>query len=218
MRPSKYLKQLRHKANERHLKKLRTLADEASRLAWPESDQKISYVAIECLNTWANFSRAYFLSCTLLPWREKGSRITCNISIRTFNDAIDAAMRKCKRRVWDREVQKRGNWGRRDEPTWHDRNILIKSCEEIGCSNQTEILNAFSIQPKVFDHLPTFRNFYAHRNDDTAMKAKRVARSYSIPTPGHPSKILLTPAYGRPQILILDWIDDIHTIVELLCE
>lgn len=214
MRPSKYLKRLRYKTNERHLRKLRALADEASRLSWPESDWAISYVTIGCLNAWANFVRAYFLSCTLSPWREKGARITLsNISIRTFDDALDAAMRKCK--PW---IRKRGNWDRRDEPAWHEPNTLIESCKEIGCSNQTEILNALSLSPQVFKHLPTFRNFYAHRNDHTVMKAKNIARHYSMPIQGHPSEILLTPAYGRPQILILDWIDDIHTIVELLCE
>lgn len=50
------------------------------------------------------------------------------------------------------------------------------------------------------------------------MKAKQIAHSYSIPLRRHPTEILLTPAYDRPQILILDWIDDIEAIVELLCE
>ncbi len=216
MRPSKYLKRLRRKTSVRHLSKLRTLADGASQLALPESDRVISYVTIACLNTWANFARTYFLSCTLAPWREQGLQIQCNTAIRTFDDAIDAAMKRCKPLMW--KQRQHGNWTRRDEPVWHVPKNLIDSCDEIGCSNYTAIQNAFSIQTKVFDHLSTFRNFYAHRNDETAIKTQKIAGEYTIPFPAHPSEILLSHAYGRPQILILDWIDDLDTIVQYLCE
>ena len=92
------------------------------------------------------------------------------------------------------------------------------SCREIGCSNFIDIQAAFSIQSKVFEHLPTFRNFYAHRNDYTALKAKNIARYYTISEHNHPSNIIFSYAYGRPQILILDWIDDLKTVVEFLCK
>ena len=212
MRPSIYLYRLRYHATRR-LYKLRILAASACILPFEEADSTISYTTIGCLNIWDNFSRAYFLSCSMSPWRENGSQVTIsNPSIRNFNDAIEASIRTCKNWVW-----KRGNWNRRDEPPWHDPQTLIRSCSEIGCSNYIEIQNAFSIPTKVFQHLPTYRNFYAHRNDDTAQKAKEIARQYSIPVRGHPSQILCTPAYGRPQVLLLDWIDDIRFVLELLC-
>ena len=50
------------------------------------------------------------------------------------------------------------------------------------------------------------------------MKAKQIASDYSISLRLHPTEILLAPAYNRPQVLILDWIDDIAAVVELLCE
>jgi hypothetical protein len=62
------------------------------------------------------------------------------------------------------------------------------------------------------------RNFYAHRNDQTARAAKEIARHYTIAGLDHPTQILSTPAYGRPQVLILDWIDELTIIVEFLCE
>jgi hypothetical protein len=135
-----------------------------------------------------------------------------NQNIHSFNDAIDAAMRRCKYNLW-----KKGGWGRRDEPPWHKPDTLIKSCDEIGCSNQVEIVNAFSVPTNVFDHLSKFRNYFAHRNDYTVTLIKNIAHRYSIPVHQHPSEILCNPAYGRPQILILDWIDDINLTVELLC-
>ena len=218
MRPSKYLKRLHHKTNAHHLSKMRTLADRARQLHLPESDRILTYVTIECLNVWANFARAYFLSCTLSPWRERGLRIHLNNpAIRTFDDAINAAVKRCKFTMWKRARPKKC-WARRDEPAWHLPKTVIDSCDEIGCSNYTEILNAFSAETKVFAHLPAFRNFYAHRNEHTAIATQKIAEGYSIPIPGHPSEILLTPAYRRPQTLILDWIDDIDIVVKLLCE
>ena len=214
MRPSKYLSHLRRKTNDRHLKKLKILAHEVTGLPWPQSDRLVSFVTIQCRNAWENFARAYFLSCTLSPWKEKGSQITLsNSAIQTFDDAIDAAVRTCKPRTSHQR-----NRRRRDEPAWHVPVTLIKSCDEIGCSNHTEIRDTLLSQAIVFNHLSTFRNFYAHRNEETAMKAKQIAPDYSISLRRHPTEILLSPAYDRPQVLILDWIDDIEAVVELLCE
>ena len=213
MKPSKYLNKIRNKTLN-YLYKLHNMADKASRLSRPESEKTISFVTIECLNLWANFSRAYFLSCALSPIRENGLQITLsNPNVQTFDDAIYAALRKCK--PWILSMR---NWGRRDEPAWHDPKVLIKSCTGIGCSNLIEIQAAFSISTKVFEHLSTFRNFYAHRNYYTAQKAKNIARYYTILVHNHPSNILFSYAYGRPQILILDWIDDMKIVLELLCK
>lgn len=211
MRPSKYLRNL-HIGISRRLSQWRTLVHtETTRFSWPESDRVLSYVTLRCLNTWANFCRAYFLSCVLLPWRENGSQITVgDLTIRTFDDAISATMRRL--RPWMR------TWSRRNEPPWHVPNTLIKSCEEIRCSNYQDILRAFSTQFRVFEHLPEFRNFYAHRNQGTVMRVKEIAaRQYSMQVNGHPTEILLRRPHNRPQSLLLDWIDEIDITVELLC-
>ena len=213
MLPTKYLKKLCQKT-ARKLFKFRVLAEHSISLKWPEVDRNISYITLEFLNTWTNFSRTYFLSCSLSPERENGTQIIIsNPGIRNFSDAISASMRRCKYRRWAR-----GGWGRRDEPPWFKPDTLIKSCDEIGCSNYPDILNAFSVPTNVFEHLPKFRNFFAHRNDHTVKIAKNIAHQYSINASLQPSVILCTPAYGRPQILLLDWIDDINTVVKLLCK
>lgn len=157
---------------------------------------------------------AYFLSYILSPYRESGTRVTCDPLINSLPSALDAAMRRCKPYILRRGT----GYGRRDEPSWHRPDIMWHCCDEISASNTLDVRSAFSITPGTFDHLTTFRNFYAHRNPHTARQAINIARLYSIPTNLHPSQILLTPAYGRPQPLILDWLDDITTVVELLCE
>ena len=213
MRPSKYLKKL-HNKTVSHFYKIRILAEKSSCQDWPESDHGISYTTIESLNLWANFCRSYFLSCSLLPLRGDGSQIhLSNASIHNYDDAISVAMRRCKYNIW-----RRGRWDRRDEPPWHQPATLIKCCQEIGCSHYSDILVAFSVPTKVFDHLPKFRNFFAHRNDQTTLTVKNLALYYSISDRLHPSETLCSRAYGRPQILILDWIDDINNTIGLLCK
>ena len=201
---------------KRHLNRFRDLAQNALTLTRPDSDRIASYVCIECLSSWHNFCRSYFLSCILRPKTLSGYTISVNSHVRTFSDAISISMMTCKRNLWER-----GSWNRRDEPLWRDPKIFVKNCEAIGCSNIEKIRSAFSIPNKVLDHLLAFRNYYSHRNDETIKKVRDLAFYYSISIPfkpSHPTDILLLPAYDRPQALLLDWLDDIEIYVDLLCE
>jgi hypothetical protein len=87
------------------------------------------------------------------------------------------------------------------------------------CSHYAEVEAALGISTRVFEDLPTFRNFYAHRNEDSARKAVELARRYYLITGfRHPTQVLAQPAYRRPQALILDWLDDLAVIFDFLCE
>ena len=201
---------------KRHLSRFRGLAKNALVLPRPDSDRIFSYICIECLSSWHNFCRSYFLSCILRPKTISGQTILVNPNVCTFSDAIDISMMTCKRGLWER-----GSWGRRDEPIWRDPKIFVKNCEAIGCSNIEKIRSTFSIPTKVLDHLSVFRNYYCHRNDDTIKKVRDLAFYYSISIPfkpSHPTDILLLPAYNRPQALLLDWLDDIENYVDALCD
>jgi hypothetical protein len=219
MRPSRRFAIL-HKSASARIHRLRRLAEMACIRPsdqFANANREISWVAIELHNTVSNFARAFFLSCTLNPITESGTRITCTHTVSSFIDAIDLAMKACRFSMWSR-ASGRKNWQRRDEPPWHQPATLIDSSWEIGCSNYASIIAAFALPTMVFDHLPKFRNFYAHRNDSTSANAQSLALQYSISPNQHPSRILCAPAYGRPQALILDWIDDTLNVIELLCE
>lgn len=78
---------------------------------------------------------------------------------------------------------------------------------------------ALSVSTRVFDDLPKFRNFYAHRNEESAKKAVDLARHYYvIGGAKSPTEALATPALKRTQPLILDWLDDMGVVMQLLCE
>jgi len=180
------------------------------------TNREVSYVAIELHTAIANFARTYFLSCTMKPITESGIRVTCAAHVHGFADAIDSAMKACKHRIWAKAGEQ-NIWDRREEPAWYQAETLIKSSLEIGCSHHQNIIAAFALPTTVFDDLTKFRNFCAHRNDSTSAIAQDLALHYSIPPNQHPIKILCTPGYGRPQSVILDWVDDTLNVIDLLC-
>ncbi len=208
-----------HKSVSKRLSRLRLIASQAClrpQNEFSETNREISFVTIELHTTIANFTRSYFLSCILNPKSKSGTRITCNPGIVSYTDAIDASMKACKNSVWRKSPGI--NWSRRDEPPWHQSNTLISSCHEISCSYQANILTAFAVPTTVFNGLTIFRNFYAHRNENTVNLVRNLAISYGISAAGHPTQILCSAAYGRPQSMILDWIDDTDIITDLLCQ
>lgn len=211
-----------HEAVSKRLNRLRLIADRAClrpQKEFAESNREMSFVIIELHSTIANFTRSYFLSCTIKPKSRSGTKITCNPVIRSFAHAIDASMKACRNSVWRKSPGYA--WSRRDEPSWHQPSTLIGSSQEINCSYQTNILAAFSVPTRVFNDLTSFRNFYAHRNESTVNLARNLLIHYGITTTItvlHPTKILCTPAYGRPQSIILDWIDETQIVTDLLCQ
>lgn len=216
MRPAQHFRKLQEVAVSR-LTRLRRVADE-SLAAYPATEAKwgVAFATIEVVNTWAEFTRSYFLSCILRPLRVGGGVVTAPLfGGATANDAIGVVMGRHRPYT---KAPASGIWPRRDEPRWHDPHILLTSCADIGCSNLAEIQAALSIPTRAFIDLPVFRNFFAHRNQATASAARNLAAYYGIPGLQHPTDILRRVPIGRPEPLLVDWIDDIAIITEFLCE
>jgi hypothetical protein len=214
MKPVRDFGELRRRGT-RQLYKIRGIA------AWSvmspysrEHDRNLAWVTIESLNLWSEFCRAYFLSCLRSAQLESGVQVVCKRNTGySFEQAIGSILHSLNRRV-----PPAGKLTRRDEPTWHEPQSLITGCTNMDTSNLSQVQAALSIGSPVFTHLPTCRNFFAHRNDDTAMKVLTLGQSsYSMFSTHHPSEVLTRPAYGRPQSLILDFIDDLWATMELLC-
>jgi hypothetical protein len=203
-----------HKVARRRLMALRLLVESVGLPVTTEVDRVIAYVTIESLNLWSSFARSYYLSYVFSAKRDNHTKVTIGVlGVRTTEEAIDFAVRRMKPKF-----RVGGPWRRRDEPTWHDPNTLQVLCSSLVVSNLTQIYAAFSYQTDVFMYLPTIRNFFAHRNDDTAGKVATIARSYGIETKLRPSEILCSRAVGRPQNVLLDWISDLGNVIELLCQ
>ncbi len=219
MRPSKYLIKLQKTAINKVHRLKRLLENVPTFSSSNEIEVCLTYVTIETLNTWSNFSRSFYLSCTLHPKTVNGNRVTTLLRTANFNDAIGQVIPLYKNRA---RPNLQGLWHRRDEPTWHDRSTIIGVCTNIGCSNITDISNGLSGGQTFLTHLPVFRNFYGHRNQQTENAAMQLAPRYGIPATLRPSDILRQfPISGTStpstSILLLQWLDEIEITIEYLC-
>jgi hypothetical protein len=176
----------------------------------------IARLTIELLNAWSNFVRAYYLSSAFAPKGSKGNRIIAATRGLTEVDTIGAAMATLK--PWVATPAPGRPWDRRAEPTWHEVNTILKLSSALHFSNESHIGAALSMGFRVFDDLPRFRNYFAHRNAHTQGVAQRIAPNYGVSPVLRPWDMLASRATGRPQAVILDWIDDVEQTVELLCE
>lgn len=215
MTPRRHLFFLRRSAT-RKIDRLRRIVTTATRQT-PSRDRDylISYVVIETQNAWSNFARAYYLSAFMSSKRCQGGTMTVPTPPCTIADAIAYA-----------SVFARGGpplapgvtVHRRNEPNWHDPNILLRLASHLSISNQLDIAASVSIGTRVFIDLPVFRNFFAHRNRFSEMAAKRLASYYSVAATKSPQEIVLSVPAGGHQAVLHQWLDDIQVIVELLCD
>jgi hypothetical protein len=173
----------------------------------------VAYVAIETQNLWASFARAYYLSCALKAKTEAGLKVTITqAGITAGTDAIAFALKLLKPWITATHVM------RREEPTWQDTHNILRLFTAIGASNSIQVQTALSYPTRVFELLPSMRNFFAHRNDETARKAATVATSLGISSRIRPEDMLSFVLPGRPQNVLADWLDDIRAVIALLCQ
>lgn len=193
--------------------RLRSLVDSYALPVTSDCDRSVSYVAIEALNLWASFARSYYLSCLLGTKQVDGTGVTITIpGIQNVGDAMTFSIRTMKLRLRTGRPRKR-----RDEPTWHEPHTLLRLLGSVGASTLPNVHAAFAYPTAVFLHLPTFRNFFAHRNEDTARKTARIARRYGLSPKLRPSEILCSKTTGRPQNILADWLDDLRNVIQLMC-
>ena len=212
MRPRKCLIKLQTTAIKRVHRLKRLLSSTSHPKDAPEL--LIANTTIETLNTWSNFSRSFYLSCALHSKAVSGNRIITTSNPSNINDAIGHAMQCWKPSATPHSS---GIWVRRYEPTWHDQNILSSVCSHIGCSNITNIRDGLSGGQTFFSDLPTFRNFYAHRNQETELAAMNKATRYSISSTLKPSAILREFPIGETSTLLVKWLDELEFTIEYLC-
>lgn len=198
--------------------RLRTEVDAINRHWSPRQvEVQMCRVTIDTHNTWVNFVRAYYLSAAFGAKRLHGPRIKCGTPGLSEAQAIENAIITWRPRL-SRRIATGGRWHRREEPTWHDHRLLLSICAAETFSNLTEMQTAFSAGYRVFDDLPIFRNYFAHRNRGTLDAATALAPRYGIPATRRPSEILLHRPIKRPQALILEWIDELEFTAEYLCD
>jgi hypothetical protein len=181
--------------------------------ARPERDMAVAYVAMEALNAWAMFSRSFYLSCALGTVTERDRKVA--ITAAPTADHMGMAITQFKKSA---KPNSAGQWHRRDEPAWHDPNVLMTVCKNLGCSIQTQLVSSFTLQQSVFNDLPVCRNFFAHRNESSSRAARNIAPRYTLPTYLSPCDLLLSVSPGSSTSVLLSWMDEMNITAEFICK
>jgi hypothetical protein len=211
MRRCKRLRRLRITLNRRILRLEQRIRCVAGVTGHKDRDVVVAYVAIEALNAWALFSRSFYLSCAFGALTERKKVVATTPTA----DPLGAAITCINSRVRPNTL---GAWSRRDEPAWHDPNVLLRVCGNVGCSIHVQIGNAFSLSQNVFKDLPVLRNFFAHRNGQTSQAAKNIAARYMLPSHLSPTELLLSVSPGATERVILEWLTEMLITAEFLCK
>jgi hypothetical protein len=204
-----------NRAAKKRIAKLRSHVSHFSAPPTAEQDRIIAWVVIETLNLWAGFLRAYYLSGAIGTRTSLGGRVIYKaVTLPNSRAAIVHAIRTVKNPKF-----RRNDVSRRDEPTWHDKNTFLSLIQKVDASNLSQVYAAFSTGVNFFDFLPTVRNFYAHRCDETFRKATRVGMKLGLATMPklRPTEIMCAKLPKRPSNVITDWLDDMANVVDLLC-
>ena len=198
------------------LRKLRGRALVLSRESFGAANREelAGHIVIELQNLWSNYVRSYLLSLLLSPLRKNGCRaVIQNLAVTSPGTLLHSAA------IAARGAHAAAPVSRRDEPSWHDVQVFMRTCHRIDPSNREQIFSALAIETRVLQDLPVFRNFYAHRNEGSASRAVELAqKAYLIRGVRHPTLALIGHAPRRPQCVLLDWIDDVGVYMDLLCE
>lgn len=195
-----------HAAFEHRVVRLAVLAGEAERFDLPLKRRAASYLAIEIHNCWAGFARASYLSsmCGVKTLGGKWAqpRLGCSP---TSDDALNKAIALLSHRG-----------GRHSEPHWFDKTIVTRLANNFDLTNTTSIASGFAYQTSIFSMLPTFRNYFAHKCEETAAKVEKL-RKQKIPSyRGCPSQLLIDPQSGAAPSLMVEWVHDVRTMGQLL--
>ena len=211
MRRCKRLRRLREMFNRRISRLDQRIRFVSASGANKDRDLVVSYATIEVLNAWNLFSRSFYLSCALGAQTERKRLITILITSDPLGSAITHIKSNARPNTF-------GVWNRRDEPAWHDPTVLMSVCQNLGCSNYCQIAQAFSLNLNVFKDLPVFRNFFAHRNEQTLRAAKNIAPRYMLQTYLSPTEILLSVSPRKTESVILEWFAEMLITADFLCK
>ncbi len=187
----------------------------ASPLSLPLSkrdQERLGHVAIEATNTWAALMRSYWLCAASPGWRQDGSRVRLSTPLGSHDRAMTFAVHRFRPSLRGQS----GPWSPRDEPDWLDPATVSTLLHDSGADIEGGFQAAVSLGGTARQDLLTYRNFVAHRNRATALKVRRLCPDLTRAGSIDPLEIGLQHGRGRPQGLVLDWLDDLRTMCALL--
>ena len=169
------------------------------------------FVSIEATNCWRNFLRSYFLSSALTGFTTSNTSVAADHSLSTETDAMTLAIRTLRPGL----ATKNPPWDYHQEPDWLSSGNVARLLADLACSHSSDFNSAISLGGSSRQELTIFRNFMAHRNEDTARKMRNLAQTLLVRGDIDPSLIPLQQKRGRDTILT-EWIAELEIIISLV--
>ena len=96
---------------------------------------------------------------------------------------------------------------------------MIALVHQLGASNLATVSVALSYPTHALSCLPTARNFFAHRNSETATQCRQLCATLCIPPMWRLSDVLLQRDYTKPNNLLTEWISEaVGTVADLMVQ
>lgn len=178
-----------------------------------EVDALITSVVIDAQGAWQTYLRAYYLS-TIYGAKFRNRPVNTVAGLPN----AEAALRTAYRVYYGKEFTK-SNFTKRDDPPWHDLQFYKRLFADVGASNTTEVISAFAYSGLFLSMLPTARNFYAHRCDETLNRLTTLSSRVGFVATGrvHPTEVFRYEIPGRNMIVLRDWLFDMDNVADLMC-
>ena len=154
---------------------------------WAEKEKEklVAEMCVMCLHdAWARFCRELVVTSAYAePLTATGTRVPKVQGIQRRSQVIPRLLSTYKRRT--------------QEPSWYLARDCIDASSRLQLANHVTISNGIglsfptlSVSPN--DQVRMVRNFFAHKNPDTAREVKQVARSLNLPTSDNASGVPTT--------------------------
>lgn len=171
-------------------------------------DRLVAHTVIELETSVAYAARCAFLAGSLGGRNASGIRMTPNAL--TAREALTNASRALGRRA----VAIPG----RDEPSWSSATHVSDVAARVGPANATDMIAAMGVFPEARRCVKSFRDFFAHRGQDTLRVAwDKVQLEYGLAGKGHPALALLALSVDGGASVLETWIWNYVDVVHTLC-
>lgn len=107
---------------------------------------------------------------------------------------------------------------REEEQTVRDPKDTEKILINCAATNLPSLQNALALNVGIFRDIPTVRNFYAHRNENTWRKVRDKARAMGVVPVRHPDDFVQSSIAGRPVSLFEDWLGEAQLFFDELMQ
>lgn len=187
---------------------LRSILAQALNGVPAEIGLRAAFVTIEGLNLWSEFARDYLRCALYHDATRSGKPLTTRFPRGT---PLEQALRQIPSVL---RKKPGSQLTRMHEPAWHSRRYFLKTARLAGLSTVLEVQAAFALPIRFTEDLHIARNFFAHRNAETAAGVRRLGGRYAILRVGHPCDLILGTEPGRPVVVLEDWLAEVEIVVD----